>query len=33
MKKNLYTDGISKIKVSEEVINSGIEAVNNYNPE
>ena len=33
MKKNLYTDGISKIKVSEEVINLGIEAVNNYNPE
>ena len=33
MKKNLYTDGISNIKVSEEVLNAGIEAVKNYNHE
>lgn len=33
MKKNLYTDGISKIKVSEKVLNAGIEAAKNYDSE
>lgn len=32
MKKNLYTDGISKIKISQKALNKGLEAVRSCEP-